>query len=264
MVRLGRRCLAGVATRAAAGLDLQVMAAPGLRPDPLPGARLPIALGRSLVGLHLRHGVCSIPAVPAPRWPPVARCPWRRSHRRSCLRPSGAWLDGSTAAVAVLRHRVLLLGPLLQRRHDDVHVAAFEQRLAARPSRARRGAPPRASSRSRPRLAWLISRPRNWTVTLTRSPVVQELSGSSQLRPEIVDVDLDPQPDLLEGLRLLLLLGLALPLLELVLVLPVVEDAAHRRDGRWRHLDEVEPLLLRQRQRLGWSASRRAAGPHRR
>src|SRR5688500_16646779 len=54
------RCLgdAGVAARAAARLDLEVVAAHRLRTDPLPGSGLPISLGRSLVGLHLRHGYC--------------------------------------------------------------------------------------------------------------------------------------------------------------------------------------------------------------
>ena len=81
-------------------------------------------------------------------------------------------------------------------------------------------------------------------------PVVEELAGTSRLHLEVVDVDLDAQPHLLEGLRLLLLLLFSLALLELVLVLAVVEDPADGRDGRGRHLHEVEPLLLSQRERL--------------
>ena len=76
--------------------------------------------------------------------------------------------------------------------------------------------------------------------------VVQELGRTASLDLEVVDVDLDAQPHLLEGLRLLLLLLFALALLQLVLVLAVVEDAAHRRNRRGRDLDEIEPLLLRQ------------------
>ena len=88
-------------------------------------------------------------------------------------------------------------------------------------------------------------------MTLTRSPWSRNCGRASRLHLEIVDVDLDAQPDLLEGLRLLLLLLFALALLELVLVLAVVEDSADRRDGRGRHLHEVEPLLLSQGERLG-------------
>jgi hypothetical protein len=66
-----------------------------------------------------------------------------------------------------------------------------------------------------------------------------------------VDVDLDGQPHLLEGLRLLLLLLLPLALVELVLVLAVVEDPTHRRDRRGRNLHQVEPLLLGQGECLG-------------
>ena len=82
-------------------------------------------------------------------------------------------------------------------------------------------------------------------------PLVQELGRASRLGLEVVDVDLDGQPNLLEGLRLLLLLLFALALLELVLVLAVVEDSADRRDCGGRHLHEVEPLLLGQGERLG-------------
>src|SRR5687768_14909235 len=55
-VGVGHAGHARVTTRATARLDLEVMAAPGLRPDPLPGAGLSVALGRPLVGLHFRHG----------------------------------------------------------------------------------------------------------------------------------------------------------------------------------------------------------------
>jgi hypothetical protein len=83
--------------------------------------------------------------------------------------------------------------------------------------------------------------------------LVQELPRSSQLGPQVVDVDLDPKPDLLERLRLLLSLCLAFALLQLVLVLAVVEDSAHWWNRGGSDLDEIESLLLGQRQSLrGW------------
>jgi hypothetical protein len=82
-------------------------------------------------------------------------------------------------------------------------------------------------------------------------PLVEELGRSPRLGLEVMDVDLDRQPHLFEALRLLLLLLFALALLQLVLVLAVVENAADRRDGGGRHLDEVEPLLLCQGERVG-------------
>src|SRR4029079_12181273 len=83
--------------------------------------------------------------------------------------------------------------------------------------------------------------------------LVQELPRSSQLGPQVMDVDLDPKPDLLERLRLLLPLRLAFALLQLVLVLAVIEDATHRRYRGGGDLHEVESLLLGQRQGLcGW------------
>src|SRR5207302_6717364 len=80
--------------------------------------------------------------------------------------------------------------------------------------------------------------------------LIEELGGTPCLGAQVVGIDLDPEADLLEGLRLLLLLGFALALLDLVLVLAVVEDAADRRDRVRRDLHEVEALLLCQRQRV--------------
>ena len=94
--------------------------------------------------------------------------------------------------------------------------------------------------------------------------LVQELPRSAELGPEIVDVDLDPEPDLLEGLRLLLLLGLALALLQLVLVLAVVEDAAHRGNCGRAPPPRGRAPSPGPAPEPRWSASRRAAGFHRR
>ena len=157
-----------------------------------------------------------------------------------------AWrLDGRVAVIRIGS----LFGALLERRHDDVHAATLEQRLPLdRPVlREELG---RAHQQVASEVGVADLAPAEADGDLDAIPVLEELSSSSRLHLEIVDVDLDAQPDLLEGLRLLLLLLFALPLLELVLVLPVVEDAAHRRDGRWRHFDEVQPLLLGQRERL--------------
>ena len=66
----------------------------------------------------------------------------------------------------------------------------------------------------------------------------------------VVLVDLRPELDLLDLDHLLVLLGLARALLLLILVLPEVHDAADRRHGRRRDLDQVEPLLLRDGQSL--------------
>ena len=66
----------------------------------------------------------------------------------------------------------------------------------------------------------------------------------------IVFVHLRTELDLFDFDDLLVLSRLAGALLLLVLVLPEVHDAADRRHGRRRDLDEVESLLLRNRKRL--------------
>ncbi len=78
---------------------------------------------------------------------------------------------------------------------------------------------------------------------LDAMPVVEELARPAHLRAQVVRVDLDGEPDLLEGLALLLLLRVAVALLKLVLVLPVVEDSAYRRDRSRGDLNEVQTLL---------------------
>src|SRR6187431_2232167 len=108
LVDIGDDRLAGVPAGPSARLDLEVMAAPGLRPDPLPGAGLPVALGRPLVGLHLRHGCLStFPAVPAsrPRGRAPVGCPWPRSRRRSSPRRRPAGLMASATAPRRRPHR---------------------------------------------------------------------------------------------------------------------------------------------------------------
>jgi hypothetical protein len=60
----------------------------------------------------------------------------------------------------------------------------------------------------------------------------------------IVLVDLRPEFDFLDLDHFLVLARFARPLLFLVLVFPEVHDAADRRHGRRRDLDQIEPLLL--------------------
>src|SRR5437773_3627487 len=66
----------------------------------------------------------------------------------------------------------------------------------------------------------------------------------------VVLVDFRAEFDLLDLDHLLVLAGLARALLLLVLVLPEIHDAADRRHGRRRDLDQVEPLLLGDREGL--------------
>ena len=65
----------------------------------------------------------------------------------------------------------------------------------------------------------------------------------------IVAVDVDPEFDLFDfagmGLFVLFLLG------QLVTVFAEVDDAADRRVGIGRHLDQIEPQFLRPAQRIG-------------
>ena len=80
--------------------------------------------------------------------------------------------------------------------------------------------------------------------------VFQEALDMFLLELVIVLVDLRAKLDLLDLDHLLVLARLARPLLLLVLILPEIHDAADRRDRRGRNLDQVEPLLLRDGQRL--------------
>src|SRR5450756_2200035 len=74
--------------------------------------------------------------------------------------------------------------------------------------------------------------------------VLQELDCPSDLRVEVAHTDLRLQADFLELDRPGLPLGFLVPLVQLVLVLPVVEKARHGgRRGR-RNLDEVVAALL--------------------
>ena len=63
-------------------------------------------------------------------------------------------------------------------------------------------------------------------------------------------VDLGAELDLLDLDHLLVLSRFPGALLLLVLIFPEIHDAADRRHGRRRDLDQVEPLLLRDRQGL--------------
>src|SRR5688500_1813375 len=159
--------------------------------------------------------------------------------------------DGVAGSRGFLRLAVLalLLGPLLERCHDDVHAATLEQRLPLDgPVLGQDLGRAHQQVTSEVRVADLA--PAEADGDLDAVPLVEELGRASRLRLEVVDVDLDGQPNLLEGLRLLLLLLFALALLELVLVLPVVENAADRRDRGGSDLHEVETLLLCEGERL--------------
>src|SRR4051812_10581689 len=80
--------------------------------------------------------------------------------------------------------------------------------------------------------------------------VLEEALDVLLLELVVVLVDLRPELDLFDEDHLLVLLRLARALLFLVLILPEIHDAADRRHGRRRDLDQVEPLLLRNRERL--------------
>ena len=70
------------------------------------------------------------------------------------------------------------------------------------------------------------------------------------LELEVVLVDLRPELDFLDLDVALVLPRLRLPLRLLVEELPEVHDPADRRGGRGRDLDQVEPLLLGDHERL--------------
>ena len=78
----------------------------------------------------------------------------------------------------------------------------------------------------------------------------EEAPDVLHLEVHVVLVGLRPELDLLrlEGRHALLLLLLLLRLF--VLELAVVHDPAHRRNGSWRDLDEIEALVLGDAQRL--------------
>src|SRR5438876_2671436 len=76
----------------------------------------------------------------------------------------------------------------------------------------------------------------------------QETDCQALLGLVVVTVDLWPHLDLFDFDPGLLLPGLLLPDVALVLELPVIHDATHRRLGLWRNLDEVEVEFLGARQ----------------
>ena len=80
--------------------------------------------------------------------------------------------------------------------------------------------------------------------------VLEEALDMLLLELVVVLVDLRPELDLLDQDHLLVLLRFARALLLLVLILPEVHDAADRRHGGRRDLDQVESLLLRYGQGL--------------
>src|SRR6185503_10284917 len=80
--------------------------------------------------------------------------------------------------------------------------------------------------------------------------VLEEALDVLLLELVVVLVDLRAELDLFDLDHLLVLASLARALLLLVLVLPEIHDAADRRVGRRGNLDQVEPLLLGDRQRL--------------
>src|SRR6188472_3774496 len=80
--------------------------------------------------------------------------------------------------------------------------------------------------------------------------VSQEALDVLLLELIVVFVDLRPELDLLDQDHALVLLRLARALLLLVLVLAEVHDPADRRHRGGRDLDEVEPFLSRDGQRL--------------
>ena len=75
--------------------------------------------------------------------------------------------------------------------------------------------------------------------------ILEELDRAMDLRVEVARADLRREPHFLEGHRPLSALGLLLSLRQLVLVLPEVEEAGHRRSRHRCDLDQVEAPFLR-------------------
>src|SRR4029077_5337802 len=80
--------------------------------------------------------------------------------------------------------------------------------------------------------------------------VLEEALDVLLLELVVVLVDLRAELDLFDLDHLLVLAGFTRALLLLVLVFPEIHDAADRRHGRRRDLDQVEPLLLGDGERL--------------
>src|SRR5439155_11166881 len=80
--------------------------------------------------------------------------------------------------------------------------------------------------------------------------VLEEAFDVLLLELVVVLVDLRPEFDFFDENHLLVPPGLTRALLLLVLILPEIHDAADRRVRRRRDLDQVEPLLLGDRERL--------------
>ena len=78
----------------------------------------------------------------------------------------------------------------------------------------------------------------------------EEIARVLELEGVVVALDLGPHLDFLQLHLVLLLLGLAGAPVLLVLELAVIHDAAHRRAGGGRDLDQIEPLRLGERESL--------------
>src|SRR6186713_91580 len=155
---------------------------------------------------------------------------------------------GAVAAIRLGPRRALAARALAQ---DDVHLVAFLSRrrfgqcdFGQFPQQPLENAPPDLRVRH---LATAEEDRRLDLVTFT-----QEALDVLLLELVVVLIDFRSELDLLDLDHFLMLLGLARSFLLLVLILPEVHDPAHRRHCGRRDLDEVEPFLTRDDERLRW------------
>src|SRR6476659_321256 len=139
---------------------------------------------------------------------------------------------------------------LVHRCHRDVHRLAFEQRRALRdPVILDPVHEPRDQVPPDLRMGQLASSEADGH--LDPVTILEELDRPMDLRVEVADADLRREANLLARHRALLALGFLLPLRELVLVLPEVEEPDDRRGGHRSDLDEVVASILRHLEGLG-------------
>ncbi len=100
---------------------------------------------------------------------------------------------------------------------------------------------------------WAISRPRNFSVTLTLSPSFEEAVHGLHLHLIIMGVDVGAHLDFLDLGDLLLLARLGAFFLVRVFQLAEIEDLAHPAIGVRCDLYEVETGLVRHAERPGQS-----------
>ena len=227
----------------------------GLAADDLPGPGDLEALGRALVGLHLRHCWLLLSVAPGSGSRVAGRC--RRSSASWTGRPGSVpglggrlgrcvpvWLSASAFALSWAALALLVGG------QHHRHVAAVELGHGLDLAHVGRPCRPPARGSAGPAPGGASPGPRNMIVTLTLWPSPRNFSTLRVL------VSKSPSPILGRYFISLMAIGAALAagllglLRRLVLVLAVVHDPADRRVGHGGHLDEVEVLLPGEGERL--------------